>query len=135
MSNNVMDLLLSADIKKFNKPTKKVKMVRLSELLGTDVVFICEGLTPDQMEKIQENAMSIKGGDVDVNMNELQIFTVLEGVKEPNLKSKELREKYGVATPKELVKNLLLSGEITKLYNVISDLSGYGEKAIEEVKN
>ena len=65
----------------------------------------------------------------------MQIMTVLAGVKEPNLKNKELMEKFNAPTPKELLQKLLLSGEITNLYNVISELSGYGPDSVAEVKN
>lgn len=61
-------------------------------------------------------------------------MTVLKGVKNPDFRSKDLREKFGVPTPNEVVSKLLLPGEITKLYNIISDLSGFGDAAIEEVK-
>lgn len=130
---NVLDLLLGVDTGLIAKPRKEVHMKRLSKALGQDVVFTIEALSADQFEKVQENAMTIKGKDFDLNINEMQIFTVLEGVVEPNLKNKELREKFGAATPKELVKKLLTAGEVSKLYNEISELSGFGDDA--DIKN
>lgn len=135
MANNVLDLLLGVDAGKIQKPRKEVKIKSLSEALGQDVVFIVEALTSDQYDKIQQNSLTINGKDVDINMQDMQIFTIIEGTVDPNLKSKELREKFGAPTPKELVKTLLLSGEIMQLYNIISELSGFNENAVQEVKN
>lgn len=132
---DILNILLSADLTKIKLPEKQVKIERLSEDLGVDVVFTCRAIAPDKMEEIQENAMKIIDGEPDLDVTEMQIFTVIEGVKDPNLKDRELREKFGALTPKELVNKLLLPGEISRLYRIISDLSGFGNKAVTEVKN
>lgn len=132
---DILNLLLSADLTKIKVPEKKVKIERLSEDLGVDVIFTCRAIAPDKMEEIQENAMRVVNGEPDLDVTEMQIFTVIEGVKDPNLKDKELREKFNALTPKELVNKLLLPGEISRLYRIISDLSGFGDKAVTEVKN
>lgn len=132
---DILNLLLSADLTKIKVPETKVKIERLSEDLGVDVIFTCRAIAPDKMEEIQENAMRIVNGEPDLDVTEMQIFTVIEGVKDPNLKDKELREKFNALTPKELVNKLLLPGEISRLYRIISDLSGFGDKAVTEVKN
>ena len=77
--------------------------------------------------------LDVKTQQIDVQ--EMQIMTVLAGVKEPDLKDKKLLEKFNAPTPKELLQKLLLSGEITNLYNVISELSGYGPDSVAEIKN
>jgi hypothetical protein len=43
--------------------------------------------------------------------------------------------KFKVSNPKDLARKILLSGEIAKLYGEISELSGFGDDAIKEVKN
>lgn len=107
---DILNLLLSADLTKIKVPEKKVKIERLSEDLGVDVIFTCRAIAPDKMEEIQENAMRVVNGEPDLDVTEMQIFTVIEGVKDPNLKDKELREKFNALTPKELVNKLLLPG-------------------------
>lgn len=134
-TSNVMDLLLNSADGALKKPQKEVELPRLTKLFGEPFIVTCEALDVDQMDIIQENSMVLRGKEVDLNMNEMQIFTILEGVKEPNLKDKELRAKFKAPTPKELVRKLFLSGEITKLYQVVSELSGYNDEAIQEVKN
>lgn len=130
---NILDLLLQLDESKLKKPCKEVNMKRLSELTGERVIFKIEALTPAKMEEIQEMAMDETMENI--NVSELQIMTILEGIKEPNFKSKELMDKFGVYTPKDLIRKILLPGEIITLYNIIGDLSGFDGGAVEEVKN
>lgn len=70
---------------------------------------------------------------------QLQLFTVIEGVVDatgaPMFKNKELMSKFKVSTPKDLVRAILLSGEIAKIYGEISELAGFGDNAVKEVKN
>jgi len=131
--SKTLDLLLKLDQSKLKRPTREVEIKRLSDLTGEKVVFVCEALTADEMGGIQEMVLDVKKQDVDVP--EMQVLTVLAGVKEPNLKDKDLLGCYNVPTPKELLRKLLLPGEIAALYQTISDLSGYGEGAVREVKN
>lgn len=137
MNKNTLELLLKSDLSKIKRPTKEVEITRLSEVLGEKVVFKCEALDAEKFNEIQDNALVIneKGEFQNINTSELQIFTIIEGVKEPNLKSKELLDKLGVITPKEAVKNLFLPGEISNLYNVISELSGFNKDTVQEIKN
>ncbi len=130
---NTLDLLLQLDESKLKKPSKEVEMKRLSELTGERVIFKVEALTPAKMEEIQE--VSMDEATENINISELQNMTVLEGVKNPSFKSKELMEKFGVHTPKDLIRKILLPGEIITLYNIIGELSGFDGGAVEEVKN
>jgi hypothetical protein len=133
---NVLDLLLNADEGKIVKPKKEVKINRLSEVFGEPVVFTVQAISATKMEEIQESAVRVKSkDDIDIDMQDVQLMTVLEGVTDPPLKNKELRDKFKCATPKELINFLLLPGEVSKIYSIISDLSGFGDKAVEEVKN
>ena len=120
---NALDLLLKADINSVRAPKKEIKIKRLSEILKSDVVFTISAISFNRLEEIREN-----------NSKDFNIYTILEGVKEPNLKSKELMEKFNALTPVELVKKLLLPGEIEDIYFSISKLSGYGVSTIEEIK-
>lgn len=132
---NVLDILMSADESKIKFPQKNVRIKRLSELMGEDVIFTVRAISAPKYESIQEKAIKIEDNNPDLDVNEMQLFTVLEGVVSPNLKDGKLREKYNAPTPKELVNKLLLPGEISRLYGEIADLSGFGDKAVEEVKN
>ena len=136
---NVLDLLLGSDIGEIKLPTKQIEITRLSEIYGSPFVITCKALTPDKYEEVQDMAVNVQNKDVDLDINLLQLFVVIEGVcdanENPMFKNKDLMNKFKVPTPKELVRKLLLSGEITNLYGEISVLSGFGEDAITEVKN
>ena len=136
---NVMELLLGSDIGEIKLPTKQVEIVRLSEIYGAPFVVTCKALSPEKYEEVQDMALDVQGKDVDLDINLLQLFVVLEGVcdaeEKPMFKNKDLLTKFKAHTPKELVRKILLSGEIANLYGEISQLSGFGDNAVQEVKN
>lgn len=136
---NILDLLLGSDIGEIKLPTKQMEIVRLSELYGAPFVITVSALSPDKYEEVQDMAVSVKGKDVDLDVSQLQLFTVMEGVigedGKPLFKSAELRSKFKVPTPKDVVRKILLSGEITAVYTEIAKLSGFGDGAVKEVKN
>lgn len=136
---NILDLLLGSDIGEIKLPTKKVEITRLSKLYGTPFEITCRALSPEKYEEVQEMAIKVQGKDVDLDVNLLQLFVIIEGIvdetNKPMLKNKELMKKFKASTPKELARKLFLSGEITHIYGEISDLSGFGDEAIKEVKN
>jgi hypothetical protein len=133
--SNVLDLLLNADVNLIKKPTKLKEIKRLSDLFGKKIEFECQALSYNQMLDVKECVNEKIPG-------EYQIYIVMEGVKTPSLKNKDLLAKFNAITPKELLLNgnFLLSGEILDLYTTITELSGFGddsveEKTIEEIKN
>ncbi|MBD8500741.1 phage tail assembly chaperone [Paenibacillus arenosi] len=139
MSKSTFDLLLGLGQGKLSRPSKEVELKRLSEIAGEPVIFKCQALTMDEFEEIQEISMSVsKKGELEsFSASQVQLFTLLKGIVEPDLKDARLLEAYGVSTPKQLLESskLLLPGEITQLYNIISSLSGFGEGSLEELKN
>lgn len=136
---NIIDLLLGSDIGEIKLPTKDVEITRLSEVYGSPFILKVKALTPDKFEEIQDMSVKIKGKDADIDINLLQLFSVIEGVVDDTgalmFKNKELMAKFKASTPKELIRKLLLSGEIAKIYSEISELSGFGDDAVKEVKN
>jgi hypothetical protein len=136
---NVLDLLLGSDMGIIKLPTRQVEISRLTEAFGTPFIVTCRALSPEKYEEVQDMAVKVSGKDVDLDVNLLQTFVVIEGVVDgdgkPMLKNKDLLTKFKAQTPKELVKKLFLSGEIANIYGAISELSGFGEDAVKEVKN
>lgn len=137
MNKKTLELLLNSNSAKIKRPTREVEIKRLSELLGEQVVFTCCALDAEKFGEIQENSLKInsRGEFENIDTSELQIFSLIEGIKDPKLKDKELMEKFASKTPKELVKRLLLPGEIASLYNIISELSGFNDDTVLEIKN
>lgn len=136
---NILDLLLGSDIGDIKLPTKQVEINRLSEVYGTPFVLTVSALSPDKYEEVQDMAVSIKNKDADIDVSLLQVLVVMEGVLDPSgkpmFKNKDVMAKFKASTPKELVRKLLLSGEVAQIYGEISELSGFGDNAIKEVKN
>ena len=122
---SVLDLLLGGSIPNVEKdlPTATYKIDRLSALAGHDVVFTLKALPYGKVHDIERFTQ-----DVDVNI-------LLAGCVEPNLKDERLQAKFGGATPADVVKKMLLAGEITDLSQAIEKLSGYRRLTITEVKN
>jgi hypothetical protein len=136
---NVLDLLLGSDIGEIKLPTKTMEIKRLSKVFGAPFIVTVSALSPDRYEEVQDMSITVKGKDADIEISLFQMLVVLEGVMEPNgkplFKNKDLMAKFKASTPKELVRKLLLSGEITSIYGEIAELSGFGEGAVAEVKN
>ncbi len=121
--NDVLELLLNLDPPEL--PCKQVRLKRLSELCGRDVVFELKALPFSRVAEIKKT----HAGD-----EEMGLHILLGGVTSPNLKDKRLAEKYHAHTPAELLKKLLLPGEIEDLSREIELLSGYRTLTLEDVK-
>ena len=106
--DNTMDLLLAMELPQPQQQQYKIK--RLSALCGQDVVFTLGQLTYNRVEQLRQME------------HESDIHIVLAGVVKPDLRSPELMSKYQAATPAELVKKLLLPGEIEDLKRAIERL-------------
>ena len=119
---STLDLLLKLDPPKL--PGKSFKVKRLSNLCGEAVTFELTGLPFSRVAEIKEMPDS----------SEIPVQIVLAGVVSPDLKNPALLGKYRAATPAELVKALLLPGEIEDVSREIERLSGYRTATLEEIK-
>lgn len=135
---NILDLLLGSDVGEIKLPTKEVEITRLSQVYGAPFILTIKAITPAKFEEIQDMSIDVKGKDADIDITQLQLFTVIEGVVDatgaPMFKNKELMSKFKVSTPKDLVRAILLSGEIAKIYGEISELAGFGDNAVKRSK-
>ena len=132
---SLIDKLLQMDkARLMEMPTKEVEMPRLTEVLGEIFNVRCKAIDGERYADIQRSAIDLnkKGGLRNINLYEMQVLTVIEGVVEPSLKDERLLAYFGCVTPKELVKKLFLAGEIAELSNVITELSGYDKADDEE---
>lgn len=136
---SLIDKLLQMDSAKLTEmPTREVQMARLTELMGEPFTVKCQAIDGERYADIQRSAVDLnkKGGIKNLNLFDMQVLTVIDGVVEPSMKDSKLLKHFGCVTPKELVKKLFLAGEIAELSNVITELSGYDktEDDDEEVK-
>lgn len=132
---SLIDKLLQMDkAKLMEMPIREVEMPRLSELTGESFKVTCKAIDGERYADIQRSAIDLnkKGGLRNINLYEMQVLTVIDGVVEPSLKDERLLGYFGCVTPKELVKRLFLAGEIAELSNIITELSGYDKSEDEE---
>ena len=119
---DVLQVLLSKD-KELPVQEARVKIKRLSKKGEDPVIFSLRSLSYNRVAEIRK----IGGEDS-------KLHIVLAGVKEPDLKNQALLDHYGAATPLELLKVMLIPGEIEDLCLEIEKLSGYRVSTIEEIK-
>lgn len=138
MAMNAVEKLLKIDAGKLKTPEKIVKM-SLRKLGLQEFEFPCKAVDPEYVSELQENSIEFHDGDIDrIKTYDAKVLTIVEGCPEV-FKSKEMRDHFGAATPKDLVSKLLVSGEIDFLKKEIDALGGYDGKSRksdeEEVKN
>lgn len=136
---SLIDKLLQMDNKTLTEmPKREVEVPRLTQVLGEPFKVVCQAIDGERYADIQKASIDLnkKGGVRNINLFDMQVLTVIDGVVEPSLKDKKLLQHFDCITPKELVKKLFLAGEIAELSNVVTELSGYDktEEDEEEVK-
>lgn len=133
----IIDFLMSLDRDKLAEvPTERVRAKRLSEIAGEDVFVTVSALPGDRYAEI--STTSVRNGKLDFSrVYDMQSLMVAEAVKDPDLKNAELQRYFGAATPRDLARILFPGGEIARLADVVTELSGYSgdEGLVEQVKN
>ena len=137
---NLVDALLNADTNAvLAEKTKEYEVERLSKALGEKFVLVLKSIPAKRYSEIQTTAINVNNKRKSVDLYKMQMLTLNEGIKEPNLADPNLMKKFGATTPFDMYEKLFLAGEITDIANKISALSGYNEEEkqqnIEEIKN
>lgn len=137
---NLVDVLLNADTNVIlAEKTEEYEVKRLSEILGERFVLTLKAIPAKRYSEIQTTAINVNNKRKSVDLYKMQMLTLNEGIKEPNLADPNLMKKFGATTPFDMYEKLFLAGEITDIANKISALSGYNEEEkqqnIEEIKN
>ena len=102
---------------------KTIRLKRLSEAAGRDVDFRLRSLGYDRTAEI-----------VREHPDDMSLFVVLEGVVSPSFKDKSLMSHYSAVTPVELIKKMLLPGEIEDISREVQRLSGFLAVTYEAVE-
>lgn len=106
-----------------NKRTAQFKHIRFSKQAGEDVILTLRGLSFDCLTEINTN-----------HSENSDLYVVLEGVVDPNLKDADLRKKYKVTGNEQLIKEIFLPGEIRAISHQVMVLSGYYEDNVKELE-
>ena len=119
---DALQILLARE-KEIPVQEREVRIKRLSRKGEEPVVFVLRSLSYNRVEEIRK----ISGDDA-------KLHILLAGVKSPDFRNQELMDHYGAATPTDLVKLMLLPGEIEDLGREIEQLSGYRTATLEVLK-
>lgn len=131
--SNIVEELLKIDLGEVEIPreTKRIYLKKLKK----EFSFECVALDVEKANEIRMKSIDLTSGTVDdIDMFKLQAYTVIEGCKNV-FKNKDLMKHFNAPTPIELVRRLLLDGELTELSNTITELSSYQEVKDNEIKN
>lgn len=75
----------------------------------------------------------------DMNARDGNKNLVYQCAAEPNLKNKELQKAYGVAEPFDIVEEIFMAGEVSKIAGQLLKLAGFGSDITatihKEIKN
>lgn len=140
---SLLDSLLTVNAEEAFAPQEtKFKSRRLQRILKKDepVEITLRELPYRKFSDLLSKQFDKKGNfDFSASMRAKAILAA-EGVAEPNLKSEELRDRFGCATPAELAEKLF-GAELNEIADKLSELSGFAqseeeaEEEFEEIKN
>ena len=110
------------------KEQRKMEVKRLTKAFGEPFIVTCMPITQKQLVYVAENAKTLQ---------EQRVLFILECCKVEGKKfsDRAFLEWTGCLKGEDVIRKMFRTGEISKLYDKISELSGYGDNAIEELKN
>ncbi|HAU4846828.1 TPA: phage portal protein [Clostridioides difficile] len=118
---NTVEKLLNMDAGKLKMPSSIFELYckKLDDILEIE----CNAIDPERFDEIRMNSMDVDSGNLEnINVYELKVNTILESC--PIFGNMEVVENLGLATPKDLLKKLLLAGEIDNLYEEVNKVNG-----------
>ena len=136
MENNLINILMETDPEKLARRAKKeVEIKRLSDILGAPFIVTVKALPGERYSELVGNMVD-DDGDVDYAMvYNANLMVALDGMVSPDVRNRDLQKHYGCATPKELMEVLFNGGEVVKIADAVTELSGYGKDTEKKVKN
>ncbi|SFH21166.1 Phage XkdN-like tail assembly chaperone protein, TAC [Desulfotomaculum arcticum] len=136
----ILDKLFAAS-EEDNIPQKTVGISRIG------LSFTLQGLKEDKLEKLQKqytNIEKVRGEEIEkldrkrYNRAVIAEATIAIGDdKNVRWNHPELLSKYRASGAEQVIKRVLLSGEIMQLVDIVMDLSGFynSTKEIDQIKN
>lgn len=94
----------------------------------------------EQVDKIEEQCTFEKKGPKGTIIKELDkelfdLSLLAAASVSPNWGDSRLLAKYQASSAAQVIKKVLLVGERSQLGDIVLELSGYGEDAVQEIKN
>ena len=130
--SNTIEKLLKLDASKIEMPKGTHKMY--CKKLGQELEFEIEAIDAEKVAEIQELAIDITKGEINsIDTYKLKFKTIANGCK--MFKDKDLQKHFNALNHRELIKQLLLSGEMDSLNEAINKLNSATEIEENEIKN
>lgn len=128
----LLDKMLKADIEEIKEmPRAEITIPRLVEKFGEPIIV--QAIGTDKLNEIQEmNNSSGKAGKHSTKAKDDLAATldiVVEGTVDPNFRDSRLLEKFHTPDPADIIKAILLPGEIQQISMKILELCGMNEKS------
>lgn len=127
---------------KTNVHREKTKKIYISDAFkdenGDLVPFVIRTLSATEEARIRkETTIEMENGPDKLDTQKYDSVLIPYCIVEPDLKSTELQNSYGVIGEYELLKEMLLAGELAQLYKEISEFNGFKnyKQKVEEAKN
>ena len=123
---SMLDMLLGNSDKITARPEEEFEVSRLSELCGEPFLMKAHALTMRELDGLP--------------IQNHKEHVIIKAITEPDFTSGELarrltpKDRKTPFTPIEVVDTLFLPGEIVNLYNMVMELSGYGQDAVAKIK-
>lgn len=133
---NIASLLINLDTDKLKRrPTVKMEVKRLSELLGEPAIITIQAIPPKRYMEYAANVFGKNGEPNAAKMYEAMKMVAISGLVEPSMKDKDAMEKHGCSTPEELIELVFTAAEIQTIGTKITEISGMTGDTIKEIKN
>lgn len=134
---SLTDKLMTLDKSAFNQTeTAEIPSKRLSKKLGEQVSIKARSIPSKRFMEIASIMYDGKGNLDSAKSMDAAALLAAEAVIEPDLKDHELQAYLGVATPKEAAEKLFNAAELTRIAQVVREISGFDDgDEVTEVKN
>lgn len=133
---NLVEKLMKLERGKLEEiPTGEVEIRRLTKLCGEPFMVKCKALSGDRYTELSGGMLDGDGNADFGKVYDVSALIVTEGVVEPDLRNEDLQKHFDCATPKELAKILFQGGDMQKVSDLITELSGFGKDTDKKIKN
>ncbi|MCM3131903.1 XkdN-like protein [Paenibacillus polysaccharolyticus] len=112
---------------------------RFTDKDGKLMLFKIKPMTEREHNELAKKSTTVKSrGKTEIDTRKFNASVVIDNTIYPNFKDAESIKAMGVTSPEQYLGKVLLSGEVAKLVDEISKLSGFDtsmEDLVEEAKN
>lgn len=136
MENNLINILMETDPEKLaRKARENVEINRLSKVFGSPFIVTVKAIPGERYSELA-GGMVGEDGEIDyAKAYDVNLMVAIEGMVSPDIKNGDLQKHFNCASPKDLMDKLFNGGEISRIADVVTDLSGYGNDTEKKVKN